>query len=67
MRSYLLLIKDTLGRTLGYEWEKLTTLDKKEYLGESVESFIQSRGVKVDPITGRSSATTSCATSSATA
>ena len=34
----LLLIKDTLGRTLGYEWDKLTVLDKKEYLVESVES-----------------------------
>ncbi len=46
----LLLIKDTLGRTLGYEWDKLTTLDKKEYLVESVESYIHSRGVKVNPL-----------------
>jgi flagellar protein FlaI len=46
----LLLIKDTLGRTLGYEWDKLTVLDKKEYLVESVESFIHSRGVKVSPL-----------------
>jgi archaeal flagellar protein FlaI len=46
----LLLIKDTLGRTLGYEWDKLTTLDKKEYLVESVESYIHSRGVKVSPL-----------------
>ena len=30
-REVLLLIKDTLGRTLGYEWDKLTVLDKKEY------------------------------------
>ncbi|MBI0584597.1 MAG: type II/IV secretion system ATPase subunit [Methanomassiliicoccus sp.] len=44
------LIKDTLGRTLGYEWDKLTVLDKKEYLVESVESFIHSRGVKVTPL-----------------
>ncbi|MDW5561698.1 MAG: type II/IV secretion system ATPase subunit [Methanomassiliicoccus sp.] len=46
----LLLIKDTLGRTLGYEWDKLTVLDKREYLVESVESFIRSRGVKVSPL-----------------
>lgn len=46
----LLLIKDTLGRTLGYEWDKLTVLDKREYLVESVESFIHSRGVKVSPL-----------------
>jgi flagellar protein FlaI len=46
----LALIKDTLGRTLGYEWDKLTVLDKKEYLVESVESFIHSRGVRVSPL-----------------
>jgi len=45
------LIKDTLHRTLGYEWDKLTKLDKKEYLAESVQSYIDSRGVKIDPIT----------------
>ncbi|MCQ5375843.1 MAG: type II/IV secretion system ATPase subunit [Methanomassiliicoccales archaeon] len=44
------LIKDTLGRTLGYEWDKFTTLDKEEYLLESVESYINSRGIKIDPI-----------------
>lgn len=45
------LIKDTLRRTLGYEWEKLTRLDKEEYLRESVDSFIRTRGVKVEKIT----------------
>ena len=45
------LIKDTLHRTMGYEWEKLTQLDKEEYLRESVESFIRTRGVKVENIT----------------
>lgn len=45
----LLLIKDTLGRTLGYEWDKLTVLDKKEYLVESVDSFIKSRGSRSAP------------------
>ena len=50
-KELLALIKDTLQRTLGYEWEKLTTLDKEEYLRESVDSFVQTRGIKVEPIT----------------
>lgn len=45
------LIKDTLHRTLGYEWEKLTRLDKEEYLRESVDSFIRTRGIKVEKVT----------------
>ncbi len=44
------LLKDTLQKTLGYEWDKLTKMDKEEYLRESVESYINSRGVKIDPI-----------------
>jgi flagellar protein FlaI len=47
----LALVRDTLERTLGYEWEKLTELDKEEYLRESVESFIRTRGIKLDAIT----------------
>ncbi|MCE5295920.1 MAG: type II/IV secretion system ATPase subunit [Euryarchaeota archaeon] len=46
----LAIIKDTLQKTLGYEWEKLTVMDKKEYLGHAVESYIDSRGVKVPDI-----------------
>ncbi|MGD0056889.1 MAG: type II/IV secretion system ATPase subunit [Methanomassiliicoccales archaeon] len=49
----LKLVKDTLERTLGYEWDKLTELDKEEYLEESVESYIQSRGVRMDPLARR--------------
>jgi len=45
------LIKDTLHRTLGYEWEKFTQLDKEEYLRESVESFIRTRGIKIEYLT----------------
>ena len=45
------LIKDTLHRTLGYEWEKLTRLDKEEYLRDSVDSFIRTRGIKVEQLT----------------
>ncbi len=50
-KDLLALIKDTLQRTLGYEWEKLTGLDKEEYLRESVDSFVRTRGIKVEPIT----------------
>ncbi|MFP4169438.1 MAG: type II/IV secretion system ATPase subunit [Methanomassiliicoccales archaeon] len=45
------LIKDTLHRTLGYEWDKFTKLDKEEYLSESVQSYVDSRGTKIDPKT----------------
>jgi flagellar protein FlaI len=44
------LLKDTLHRTLGYEWERLTQLDKEEYLRESVDSFIRTRGIKVEQL-----------------
>ncbi|MDH7508967.1 MAG: type II/IV secretion system ATPase subunit [Methanomassiliicoccales archaeon] len=47
------LIKDTLGRTLSYEWDKFTELDKEEYLAESVESYIKTRGIKIDSIAKR--------------
>jgi flagellar protein FlaI len=50
-KDLLALIKDTLQRTLGYEWEKLTSLDKEEYLRESVDSFVRTRGIRVEPIT----------------
>jgi flagellar protein FlaI len=43
------LIKDTLERTLGYEWDKLTMMDKKSYISESVGSYLSSRGVKINP------------------
>lgn len=49
-QKLLALIKDTLGRTLSYEWDKFTSLDKREYLSESVESYIKSRGAKVNPL-----------------
>jgi flagellar protein FlaI len=44
------LLKDTLHRTLDYEWEKLTQLDKEEYLRESVDSFFRTRGIKVEQL-----------------
>jgi flagellar protein FlaI len=46
----LKLIKETLEKTLDYEWEKLTVMDKKTYLEKSVESFLKSRGMRIEPI-----------------
>lgn len=42
-KEKLQMIKDSMKRTLDYEWEKLEERDKKEYLMESVESFMRSR------------------------
>jgi flagellar protein FlaI len=44
------LIKETLEKTLDYEWEKLTVMDKKTYLEKSVESYLKSRGMRIEPI-----------------
>ena len=44
-------IKDAMNRTLEYDWEKMSAKDKQEYLGEAVESFLKSRGIKLDPTT----------------
>jgi flagellar protein FlaI len=46
----LVLIKDTLERTLGYEYDKLSLMDKKSYLSESIGSYVDSRGVTISPI-----------------
>jgi len=50
-KDLLDLVKDTLHKTLGYEWEKLTRLDKEEYLRESVDSFMRTRGIKAENVT----------------
>src|SRR3989304_2890701 len=43
------MLKDALGRTLEYEWDKMAAKDKEEYLKEAVESFIKSRGLRLEP------------------
>src|SRR5438046_10169949 len=43
------MIKDSLNRTLEYEWEKMAEKDKKEYIEEAVDSFIRSRGIRLEP------------------
>ena len=48
-RKLLDMLKDSLTRTLEYEWEKMAAKDKEEYLKEAVESFIKSRGLKLEP------------------
>ncbi len=46
----LMEINDTLERTLKYEWDLLTNRDKEEYLKESVDSFLRTRGINIDRI-----------------
>src|SRR6266545_2215740 len=43
-KEFLDMIKDSLNRTLEYEWDKMAEKDKREYLQEAVDSFITSRG-----------------------
>ncbi|MDH4123663.1 MAG: type II/IV secretion system ATPase subunit [Thermoplasmata archaeon] len=44
-------VKSSLDKTLSYEWDKLTAIDKQSYLEKSVESFLRTRGLKLDRIT----------------
>ncbi len=44
------MIKGTLEKTLDYEWDKLDVMDKKTYLEKSVDSFIKTRGITLEPI-----------------
>lgn len=50
-KALLELIMDTFQRTLEYELDKMEIKDKREYLKGSVDSFINSRGMRVDPQT----------------
>ncbi|OYT58590.1 secretion system protein E [Euryarchaeota archaeon ex4484_178] len=43
-------IKDTLERTLTYNWKIMTRKDKEQYLVDSVDSFLRSREIKIDKI-----------------
>src|SRR2546427_11248331 len=45
-KEFLDMIKDSLNRTLEYEWDKMAAKDKKEDLQEAVDSFIKSRGLR---------------------
>jgi hypothetical protein len=44
------MIKQTFTKTLDYEWDKLTVMDKRTYLEKSVDSFIKTRGITLEPI-----------------
>src|SRR5919204_517961 len=48
-KEFLDMIKDSLNRTLEYEWDKMAEKDKQEYLQEAVDSFISSRGLRLEP------------------
>ena len=48
-KELLAMLKDSLQRTLEYEWDKMAEKDKQEYLNEAVESFIKSRGLRLEP------------------
>src|SRR3970282_310367 len=48
-RKLLDMLKDALSASVEYEWEKMAAKDKEEYLKEAVESFIKSRGLRLEP------------------
>ena len=50
-KKILELIKDSLTRTLEYDSEKIKGTDKEEYLKESIDSFIKTRGLRMDAAT----------------
>ena len=47
----LRLLKDTLQRTLDYEYKHLSRMDRREYLKRSIASFLSTRGMTASPIT----------------
>ena len=49
-KETLALIKDSLNRTLTYDPEKLKEKDKEQYLREAIDSFIKSRGMRMDEL-----------------
>ncbi|NCB17809.1 MAG: secretion system protein E, partial [Synergistales bacterium] len=40
-----------LQRTLNYDWERLSKMDKEVYIIQSVQSFLESRGIEITPVT----------------
>jgi flagellar protein FlaI len=47
-KKLLELIKDSLTRTLEYDIEKISGQDKEEFLKDSIDNFIKSRGIRLD-------------------
>ncbi|MEF8832274.1 MAG: secretion system protein E, partial [Candidatus Thermoplasmatota archaeon] len=43
-------IKDTLDRTLSYEWKTMEKKDKESFIREAVKSYIESRDLDLDEI-----------------
>ncbi len=43
-------IKDTLDRTMSFDWKAMEKKDKEEFIKESIDSYIRSRDLKIDEI-----------------
>ncbi len=50
-KDIITLIMDTFEKALEYEMDKMGLKDKREYLKGAINSFITTRGIKVDPKT----------------
>jgi flagellar protein FlaI len=50
-KEFLKYLKETLRMTLGYDWEEMSAMDRKEFLEENLKALIRSRAVKMNPIT----------------
>jgi len=48
-QKLLQLLKDSLNRTLEYDWEKVAEKAKEQYLREAIESFVKTRELKIEP------------------
>lgn len=49
-KEVLELVKDTLMRTVGYDWEVMTAKDKEEYLKGCVNTYLRTRMINISPI-----------------
>ncbi|MBX8643296.1 MAG: type II/IV secretion system ATPase subunit, partial [Thermoplasmata archaeon] len=50
-KKLLTLLKNSLQRTLDYEYRQLSQMDRREYLKRSIESFLSTRGLEITPVT----------------
>jgi len=49
-KEMLDLVKDTLTRTVGYDWETMSAKDKEEYLKGCVNTYFRTRMINLSPI-----------------
>ena len=50
-QAVIALVRDSLQRTLEYELDKMAIKDKENYLKKSIDSFIKTRNMRLDPTT----------------